>query len=98
MDVTHNQSPNRTREFIAGLIDPGESSFEMNFVPGSASDQILLALKTAGTVVNCKILFPNLTYWEFSAFVRGYEISSTTEDRMTATVTLRVSGDINPSY
>ena len=98
VDVTHNQSPNRRREFIPGLIDAGECSFEMNFVPGSASDMILLDLKTAGTVVNCKVLFPNAATWEFLAFVKGYEISMATEDKMTATVTLRVSGDTTTSY
>ncbi|WP_447411788.1 phage tail tube protein, partial [Clostridium perfringens] len=41
VDATHTQSPNRTREFIAGLTDPGECSFEMNFVPGSPSDILI---------------------------------------------------------
>lgn len=51
IDATHMQSPNRTREFIPGLIDPGEASFEMNFVPGSASDLKVAALKVAGARV-----------------------------------------------
>jgi hypothetical protein len=97
VDVTHNTSPNRTREFIPGLIDPGECSFEMNFVPGSDSDGILQALKTAGQQTQCKIEFPNTETWEFLGSVKGYEIASGTEDKMTATVTIRVSGDITAS-
>jgi hypothetical protein len=97
VDVTHNTSPNRTREFIPGLIDPGECSFEMNFIPGSDSDSILQELKTAGQQVQCKIEFPNAETWEFLGSVKGYEVSSGTEDKMTATVTIRVSGDIATS-
>src|SRR5262245_42776376 len=94
VDVTHNTSPGRRREFIAGLIDPGEASFEMNFIPGSSSDQLINQLLTAGTQTNCKIIYPNLVFWEFLAIVKGYEISSATEEGMTATVTLKVTGDV----
>ena len=98
VDVTHMQSPNRTREFIAGLTDPGEASFEMNWVPGSATDMLLLDLKTAGTVVNWKIVWPNATYWEFTGYVKGFEPTAETEDKLTATITIRVSGSVTPSY
>lgn len=98
VDVTHMQSPNRTREFVAGLVDPGEASFEMNWIPGSETDIILLDLKTAGTTVNWKMQWPNGTYWEFSGYVKGYEPSAETEDKMAATCTIRVAGDVTPSY
>lgn len=93
VEVTHNTSPNRTREYIAGLIEPGEASFEMNFIPGSVSDLTLQSLKISGTRVRTRYLFPNNVYWEFSATVKGYEPSVETADKMTATVTMKVSGD-----
>ena len=92
IDATHMQSPNRTREFIPGLIDPGEASFEMNFVPGSASDLKIASLKGAGTRVKCRITFPNSVSWTFSGWVSGYEPAVPTDDKMTATVTWRVTG------
>lgn len=98
VDVTHMQSPNRTREFTPGLVDPGEASFEMNWVPGSETDVILLALKTAATIVSWKMQWANGTYWEFLGYVKGYEPSAETEDKMMATCTIRVSGDVTPSY
>jgi len=98
VDVTHMQSPNRTREFISGLIDPGEASFEMNWIPGSATDILLINLKTEGTVANWKMEWSNGTYWEFVGYVKGYEPSAETEDKMSATCTIRVSGDITTSY
>ena len=33
IDVTYMGSADLTREFKQGLMDPGEASFEMNFVP-----------------------------------------------------------------
>lgn len=92
VEATHNASPNRTREFIAGLISPGECSFEMNFVPGSPSDDRLTELKQSGQVVKVRVIYPNGVIWEFLAAVTGYEPSSPTDDRMTVTVTLTVSG------
>lgn len=92
VEATHNTSPDRTREFITGLIDPGECSFEMNFIPGSATDQRLQELKTSGARRDCRVTYPNDVTWEFSAAVTGYEPSTPTDDRMTVTVTLRVSG------
>jgi hypothetical protein len=91
IDATHMQSPNRTREFIPGLIDPGEASFEMNFIPGSDSDELIRDLKTSGERVRCRITFPNGVEWEFSAWVKGYEPAIPTDDKMTATVTWRVT-------
>lgn len=92
VDATHMQSPNRTREFIPGLIDPGEASFEMNFVPGSASDLKIAEIKTAGERVKCRVTFPNAVTWTFSGWVSGYEPAVPTDDKMTATVTWRVTG------
>lgn len=92
VEATHNASPNRTREFIPGLISPGECSFEMNFIPGSDSDERLTELKQSGENVQVKITFPNLVTWEFLASVTGYEPSAPTDDRMTVTVMLTVSG------
>lgn len=98
VDVTHNQSPNRTRETIPGLKTPGDCSFEMNFVPGSASDILLLALLQSGEQRACQIEFPNAETWSFLAAVKGYEVSMPTDDKMTATVSMQVSGSITPSY
>ncbi|AHK42211.1 putative major tail protein V [Ensifer adhaerens OV14] len=92
VDATHMQSPNRTREFISGLSDPGEASFEMNFVPGSASDAKIREIRTAGSRVKCRITFPNSVKWIFSGLVTGYEPAVPTDDKMTATVTFKVTG------
>jgi predicted secreted protein len=100
VEVTHMQSPNRYREFISGLLDGGEASFEMNFVPGSTSDDRLFELLNLGTGVSrrraCRISYPNGVTWAFDAEVTGYEPDVPFDDVMTATVTLKVSGTITP--
>jgi hypothetical protein len=92
IDATHSQSPNGDREFIIGLNDPGEASFEMNFVPGSAADVKIQAVRNARKRVSCRITFPNGVTWTFSGLLTGYEPAVPTDDKMTATVTFKVTG------
>lgn len=95
IDATHMQSPNRTREFIAGLTDPGEAGITMNFVPGSTSDDRLRELDESGETVEMRIVFPNNVTWTFDAFVSQYQPDVPVDDRMTAEVTFKVSGTTN---
>lgn len=92
VDVTHMQSPNRRREFVSGLSDPGSASFEMNFVPGSASDLKIQEIRGTGEQVLCRITFPNSVTWQFTGQVESYEPAVPTEDKMTASVSFKVSG------
>lgn len=93
IDATHSESPDRFREFIQGLIDAGETSFDMNFVPGSASDILIQSLRD-GSSRSCRITFPNAATWTFTGVLTGYEPKVPTADKMTATVTFKVSGSI----
>ncbi|MBP7704200.1 MAG: hypothetical protein KA105_02805 [Caulobacter sp.] len=92
IDATHMQSPNATREFIIGLNDPGVASFEMNFVPGSAADATIQEVRGARLPVQCRITFPNEVTWTFTGILTGYEPAVPNEDKMTATVTFKVTG------
>lgn len=92
VDATHMSSPNRTREYIDGLIDPGEASFEMNFVPGGPGDDAIQTWKAAGGNKNCQIKFPNGVLWTFAGLLTGYTPTIPVDDRMTATVTIKVTG------
>lgn len=37
IDVTHYDSPNLFREFLFGMVDPGEITFDINWNPGVAT-------------------------------------------------------------
>lgn len=98
IDVTHMQSPGRRREFIDGLIDPGECSFEMNYIPGSAADLALLDILDTPVGESrkrvCRIVYPNGFQDTFEANLQTYEPNVPTEEKMTATVTFKVTGTV----
>lgn len=95
IDATHMASVNRTREYIPGLIDPGEASIEMNFVPGSAADLAIQALKGLSVTTNFQIIFApggsGAVTWTFAGFLTGYEPAAPFDDKMTATVNIKVT-------
>lgn len=89
-DATSNQSPNRSREFIPGLIDQQEMSFAMNYIPGSNAD--IAILQSVGRKRNCRLTYPNGVSALFVGSLSTYEPDSPTEERQTASVSLTLSG------
>lgn len=90
-DATSMQSPNKTREFVDGLTDPGEFSFDTNLVVGSPSDLYLIAAKGKRKIVF--MTYPTGHQLIFYGVRSGYEKTVPVDDVMTATVTMKVSGD-----
>jgi hypothetical protein len=97
IEATHMQSPNATKEFILGLNDPGEASFDINFVPGGTGDALIQQVRALRARVLCRITFPNLVKWSFSGILTGYEPSAPTDDKMSATVTFKVTSSYSVS-
>ena len=93
IDITHLQSPGRMREFTAGFIDPGEASFQINWIPGDTTDLFLRALKESGDKVEHQIEFPNGVTVTFDGVILSYAKSAVTiDDKLTATITVARSG------
>lgn len=93
VEATHMKSPGRRREYVAGLIDSGEASLEINWVPGSPTDELLRRLFDSGETVEHRITFPNDARVTFDAQITGFSKAVPIDDRMTATITVSVSGD-----
>ncbi len=97
VETTHTQSTSAYRERIAGLLDAGEVSAEVNFLPADATQTeaagILLDMKNR-TLRNWEIIWTDAgpTTWTIAAFVTSFEPSAPIEDRMTASITLTLSG------
>jgi hypothetical protein len=96
LDATHMSSPNRTREFVKGLNDPGECSFTLNFLPGEADDDAIQSLRAATAARNFRITFPAVgaspaVTWTFAGFLVGYEPQIPTSEIMTANVRIKVT-------
>lgn len=95
VDVTHAQSPNRAREFIATLIDSGECSFTANFLPTDAIQANLEATKTAAKLVNWQVILPNsLGTFHFAGLLHALDknLDFTKEAKLTGKI--KISGPI----
>lgn len=94
-EATHFKSPNRRREYIAGLIEDGAATFRINYKPGSTTSSLLQQAQDSGTVRDYKMVLPDDTgTWEItgSLIVKGFTRTVPIDDRMTAEVAVRFTG------
>lgn len=97
VEATHFLSPDRSKEYIAGLKDNGEIPLGMNYIAGSATDILLTgALQETRS---WRIIVPTSEeedgwVFEFEGVLKGYEKAVPIGDRQTATITIRVSGSV----
>lgn len=97
VEATHYESPGRAREFIPGLSDAGEITVELNWVPGDATDKLIAAAKADGKVRTMRVVTPpddTQQMYSFPGFIRGYERALPMDDRLTATITIRIAGAV----
>lgn len=92
MEVTDMDSTDRFREFVGGLKDGGEISLDVGFDPNSDDVTDWLSDFNTNTAGYYKIVFADSTEWGFAALLTGFEPSTPHEDKMTATVTYKLTG------
>lgn len=97
-EVTHLKSPGRRKEFISGLIDAGECTISLNYVPGAATDLLLVAAAAAGDTRAVRFIIPGQTgaaEWQITTtgFVKRYAVDNMEPNApMTATAVIRLTG------
>lgn len=95
------------REFIGGLVDAGEISFEANFLPRDTTQN----QETGGFMAefdksscdsrgNWRITLPECAgesdgYWEFEGIVTGQQVQMPMDDLMSFSGTIKISGRPN---
>lgn len=90
VDATHLESPDDIKEFIAGLKEMTECSFDLNWVP-SANDAMVAAFNDESG--QYEITAPNGVRIQFAGFFTAYEPGDMTADgKMTASVTIKPAG------
>jgi predicted secreted protein len=94
LDATNFDSPDGYKEFIAGMVDPGDCKFAMNFLPGSASETLILAARASRQAYGAKIIFPAGQVWTFSILILEYSPAAPADKKMTCQVSGKVSGSI----
>ncbi|HKQ02635.1 MAG TPA: phage tail tube protein [Actinomycetes bacterium] len=95
--VTNQDSPNRTHEYISGMIEAGEASMTLNWLPNDPTQDEttgLLALSISGATKNWRITTPHTPplIWTFPGYVKAFKPAIPTEGAMTSEVTLKVTG------
>ena len=86
------------KEFVGGLIDGGECTFDVLYDPDTAthgnSGVGLVALAIARTIKSWRLTLSDATptVWEFDAFVKMFKPKAPMKDALRASVTLKVTG------
>ena len=89
VDVTHLNSANVYKEFIPGMKDAAEAKLGLNFDP--ALQETLEAAFDTGAG-RFQITFPDTSTLTFLGVVTGLEIGEITNDKMTATFSVKPNG------
>jgi hypothetical protein len=106
VDVTSHSSMNQTREFIAGLIDPGEVTLDLDFDYADGGQQGLFdnALAAAsdptGSTQTLTITLPDgSSTFTVDAYVKSFKISLPADgSAQTAVAVLRTTGPVAAGF
>lgn len=91
-EVTHQDSPNGWKEYLPTLLDAGEVTFDLNFIPTDTGHTALITDMTSRVKRNFKVVFPDGSTWSFAAYVTGFEPDAPVSGKLSASVTLKVTG------
>lgn len=93
IDTTHLKSPDQTKEFIGSLIEAGEASININYVP-AVVDVLMQAFTTNRGAGEFRITYPlGDIQMTFSGIVTGYEQSEIVVDgKLSASFKVKCSG------
>ncbi|MCK9281385.1 MAG: phage tail tube protein [Melioribacteraceae bacterium] len=97
IDVTSLDSTGGYREFIPGFRDGGEISLDMNFTHDGFAD--LKADFEMEGVWDYQIVFANtdVTTFDFAGIITAIGIAVPMDDKVTASVTIKISGPVTVS-
>jgi len=94
IEVTHFGSTHV--EKIPGLHDSGEVSFDLNLVPSDAGQTALREAQDDAAMGHFKVTLTDAakTTLQFEGLVSEFSISASTDDRITGTITIAISGKV----
>jgi predicted hotdog family 3-hydroxylacyl-ACP dehydratase len=94
IDVTHLQST--AKEFLVGLQDFGNFSFDLNLDNDDTGQAKLRALKSTGATGTFSVTLSNGEIAAFRAQVKSFTVSNTANDAARGSVSLRIASE--PSW
>lgn len=98
-EATHLESPGRRREFVDTFYEDADFEVEMNRVPGSATELVILALKGVTGVFAARIVEydgdAEVATHDFDVQTIGYTVSDLEADQVKrATMTYKAASDV----
>lgn len=88
IETTHTQTPNKDKTYIpADVVDNGELQLDIAFFP----DKVVPIKDPPEAII---VAFQSGTTWEFDGFMTNHAPAAPIDDRMTASVTIKVTGGI----
>jgi len=92
IDVTAHNSEDAWMEFLGSIKDSGEVSVDINYDP--AQHDVLVGDFDDDAPRNYQIVFPTTptTTWSFAALLTGFSSEAPYDDKLSASLTLKVSG------
>lgn len=92
VDVTTLDTEGGFKEYLAGFKDAGEVSLEGFLDDADAGQKEVYDALADGKTRKCEIAFPNGAKWTFDGIVTGFGTSVSTDDAVSFTGTVKVSG------
>lgn len=94
IDASHEESDGKWREFIPGLKDGGESSCDLHYIPGGATEAEVFGL--LGNTEHLRVVAPSGAHIDYRAFITGKEPDTPLDDKMVTSLTWKVTGPVVP--
>lgn len=94
--TTHNSAAlNKFKEYITGLIEPGNVEFEINYLSDNATHQALRTKFLAQEIGNWQLVQAGgAETITFAAYVQRLPIEYSVDDAVMASITLRITGAV----
>lgn len=95
IEVTNHSSPSRFKEYIQGLKDGGELTFDLNYQPNEATHNNatgVLGDWNSGARKNYRLRFPvsPTVDWILPVIVTNFEIDAQVAEQLKASITLKL--------
>jgi hypothetical protein len=92
IEVTHFGTPTKYKEFLVGMVDPGEFSFTANYTAGAYNG--LKTLQVNGTVTGFSLSFKDGGGCSFDGYVKDVSLSGTPTGKVDMEVSIIITGAI----
>lgn len=92
IDVTNLSST--AKEFMLGLTDPGQFSFNIDYDGTNAGHIALRAKQQSGVLSSFRLTLPNLSVITFSGYVKKFSLAGGIDATAKTAVDIRISGTV----